>query len=219
MPVEIKKRAEESMTARLPMVQSGLFEILKTRVRSMVATAQKPATYEDLLSVPENLVAEITHGQLHTHPRPSPRHARAASSLGDELVSPYDKGRGGPGGWWILDEPELHLAADIFVPDLAGWKRERLPELPETAWFELEPDWIGEILSPSTARFDRVEKMPLYADYGVSHLWLIDPDLKTFEAYELHDGKWMLLTTLDNDKPVSVKPFDEIEFSLSALWP
>ncbi len=181
-------------------------------------TATKVATYEDLLQVPDNLVAEIIHGQLHTHPRPAPKHARASSSLGMEVGSPYDKGRGGPGGWWILDEPELHLDANVLVPDLAGWKRERLPELPETAWFELAPDWVCEILSPSTARLDRAEKMPLYAHHGVSHLWLVDPDLKTLEAYELKAGQWLLLVTLDNDKPVSVKPFDEIEFPLSALW-
>lgn len=183
-----------------------------------MSIAEKFATYEDLLQVPENQVAEIVNGQLHTHPRPAPIHARASSSLGDELVSPYDKGRGGPGGWWILDEPELHLGSDIFVPDLAGWRRERMPELPETAWFELAPDWLCEILSPSTARFDRAEKMPSYAQHGVPYLWLIDPDLKILEAYELNEGKWVLQITLDNDKPVSVRPFDAIEFPLSALW-
>jgi Uma2 family endonuclease len=121
------------------------------------------ATYEDLLQVPEHLVAEIIHGQLVTHPRPAPRHARASSSLGDELVSPFDKGRGGPGGWWILDEPELHLGAHVLVPDLAGWRRERMRSLPDTAWFELAPDWVCEVLSPGTARLDRVEKLPIYA--------------------------------------------------------
>ena len=180
--------------------------------------AEKLATYEDLLQVPDNLVAEIIHGQLHTHPRPAPKHARASSSLGIEVGSTYDKGNGGPGGWWILDEPEIHLDSHIVVPDLAGWRRERMPVLPDTAWFELPPDWVCEVLSPSTAQLDRVEKMPLYAHYGVPHLWLIDPDLKTLEAYELHDGQWVLLTTLDNDKPVSLKPFDAIEFPLAALW-
>ena len=185
----------------------------------MANTATKLATYDDLLTVPEHLVAEIIHGQLHTHPRPAPRHARASSSLGMEVGSPYDKGRGGPGGWWILDEPEVHLGGNVLVPDLAGWKRERLPELPETAWFEVAPDWVCEVLSPSTARIDRAEKMPIYAEQGVKHLWLIDPDLQTLEAYELHDGQWLLLVTLDDDKPVSVRPFDEITFPLSSLWP
>jgi len=185
----------------------------------MVQTAEKPATYEDLLAVPENLVAEILSGRLYTSPRPAPRHARASSSLGVEVGAPYDRGRGGPGGWWILDEPELHLGDDVLVPDLAGWRRERMPELPETAWFELPPDWICEILSPSTARLDRAQKMPIYARHGVAHLWLIDPDIRTLEAYELREGKWVLLKTLAEDATVSLPPFDATEFPLSALWP
>ena len=178
----------------------------------------RKATYDDLLQVPEHLVAEIVNGRLVTHPRPRPRHARASSSLGDELVSPFDKGRGGPGGWWILDEPELHLNEDVLVPDLAGWRRERMPTLPETAWFELPPDWICEVLSPNTARMDRVEKLPKYAASGVSHAWLIDPDIRTQEAYENRDGKWLLLGALENDDRVRIAPFDAIEIELSLLW-
>ena len=185
----------------------------------MAEAAEKLATYDDLLAVPEHLVAEIIHGQLHTSPRPAPKHSRAASSLGVELGSPFDKGKDGPGGWWILDEPELHLGAHVLVPDLAGWRRERMPELPETAWFELAPDWICEVLSPATAHLDRARKMPLYAEFAVPHLWLVDPDLQTLEAYELRDGHWTLLEILDGDKAVSVAPFDVIEFPLSALWP
>lgn len=184
----------------------------------MTEPLKKSATYEDLLDVPDTLVAQIIYGVLHTHPRPAPRHAWASSSLGFEVGSPYGKGSGGPGGWWILDEPECHLGEDIFVPDLAGWRKERMPDLPETAWFELAPDWVCEVLSPSTARLDRAEKMPLYAKYGVKFIWLVDPDLKTLEAYKNVKGQWVLLTTLDNDKDVSVEPFDAITFSLSALW-
>jgi len=184
----------------------------------MAHPAERTATYEDLLQVPDNLVAEIIGGRLYATPRPAPKHARASSSLGMEVGGPYDKGKGGPGGWWILDEPELHLGDDILVPDLAGWRRERMPSLPDTAWFDLAPDWICEILSPSTARLDRAEKMPRYAAQAVRWLWLIDPDVRTLEAYELRDGQWVLLTVLDEDKPVSVAPFDEIEFPLSALW-
>jgi Uma2 family endonuclease len=136
----------------------------------MALPPRKPATYQDILDAPENLVAEIINGELHTQPRPAPHHSRASSSLGDELVSPFDKGRGGPGGWWILDEPELHLGHDVLVPDIGGWRRERMPRLPDTAWFELAPDWVCEVLSPGTARKDRVLKMPLYARYGVQHL-------------------------------------------------
>ena len=180
--------------------------------------AVKPAAYEDILALPEHLVGEIIGGVLHTHPRPAPRHARAYSSLGVELGGPFDHGRNGPGGWWILDGPELHLGADVLVPDLAGWKRTRMPTLPETAWFELAPDWICEILSPSTAKLDRAVKLPLYARNAVTHCWLVDPDLKTLEVFENRDGKWLLLTVLENDAEVSQPPFDAIAFNLASLW-
>ena len=112
---------------------------------------RRPATYDDVLKVPNHLVAEILDGELHVSPRPSPRHAAASSGLGGALWGPFDRGRGGPGGWRILDEPELHLAADVLVPDLAGWRRDRLPTLPEQPYFDLAPDWVCEVISPSTA--------------------------------------------------------------------
>ena len=185
----------------------------------MSETAKELTNYEDLLQLPDHLVGEIVHGQLHASPRPAPRHALASASLGDELVGPYYKGRGGPGGWWIFDEPELHLGNHVLVPDLAGWRRERMPCLPETAWFELPPDWVCEVLSPSTARLDRAKKMPLYAEFAIPWLWLIDPGLQTLEAYELREGKWALLETLSGDRSVSVAPFDATAFPLSVLWP
>jgi hypothetical protein len=134
----------------------------------MAESAERLATSEDLVQVPPHLVAEILAGKLVTHPRPAPRLALAGSSLGGELLGPFQKGRGGPGGWWILDEPELHLDADVAVPDIAGWRRERMPKLPETAWFGIAPDWVCEILSPSTARDDRVVKMPVYGLLGLA---------------------------------------------------
>ena len=184
----------------------------------MVEPAQRTATYQDLLEVPEHLVAEIINGRLVTHPRPAPRHARASSSLGGELVSPFDRGRGGPGGWWILDEPELHPGSEVLVPDLAGWRRERMPSLPETAWFELAPDWICEVLSPHTARSDRVEKPPIYAKNGVTHAWLVDPDIRTLEVFENRAGQWLLLGAFENDDRVRIAPFDAVEIELAVLW-
>jgi Uma2 family endonuclease len=180
--------------------------------------AERPARYEDLFDLPETVVGEILNGRLVTHPRPAPKHAVAYSGLGYELQGPFDKGRGGPGGWWILDEPEIHLGGDILVPDMAGWRRERMPKLPATAWFDLAPDWVCEILSPSTARVDRVEKLPLYARWGVTHCWLVDPELRTLEAYERQDGRWALLTTLKDNDPVALPPFDAVSFPLGGLW-
>ncbi|GAB4367516.1 MAG: hypothetical protein Kow0060_24850 [Methylohalobius crimeensis] len=184
----------------------------------MAAPARRRATYEDLLRVPENLVAEIIDGELITHPRPSPRHARASSMLGSEVTTPFDKGSGGPGGWWILDEPEIHLDEDIVVPDLAGWRRDKLPKLPDNAYFEQVPDWICEVLSPATYKTDRSRKMPLYARHGVTHLWLVDPDARTLEVYRLQESHWLLLHTFRDDETVIAEPFESVPLELGVLW-
>ena len=177
------------------------------------------ATYQDVLDAPAHKVAEVVDGTLYTHPRPAMPHALASSYLGDELVGPFGKGRGGPGGWWIIDEPELHLDEDIVVPDLAGWRRERMPDYPGTAYVTLAPDWVCEVLSESTRRHDLHEKRPIYAREGVPHLWLVDPADRTLEAFELHDGQWLLIASAKDDDPVSIRPFDAITFSLGDLWP
>jgi Uma2 family endonuclease len=176
-------------------------------------------TYDDIIALPENLVGEILNGELHTHPRPAPRHAQAYSALGGRLWNSFGRSSDGPSGWWILDEPELHLGRDIIVPDIAGWRRERMPELPDTAWFELAPDWACEILSPATAALDRTVKMSIYARERISHLWLVDPDARTLEVYQLNDaGQWLLLGTLKENDPVQQPPFDAVSFSLGDLW-
>ena len=185
----------------------------------MTEPAEKTASYEEILALPENVVGEILGGSLHTHPRPAPRHARAYSALGFSLGGPFDNGVGGPGGWWIIDEPELHLGPDVIVPNIAGWRRERMPSLPEAAWFELAPDWVCEILSPSTANIDRAVKMPIYARESIKHIWLVDPDARTLENYALQDdGRWLLLATLRDDEVVRQVPFDAIGFDLGVLW-
>ena len=182
-----------------------------------MTAAPRYATYEDLFDLPENVVGEIIAGELHTHPRPAPAHARASSALGIKVGSPFDQG-GGPGGWWILDEPELHLGSDILVPDLAGWRRARLPTLPKTAWFEVAPDWTCEVLSPATARTDRVLKLPRYAAAGVAHCWLVDPDDRTLEAYANQDGRWLLLGTWGSTDQAAIDPFAAVTIDLSGLW-
>jgi Uma2 family endonuclease len=174
--------------------------------------------YQELFDLPENMVGEIIGGELHAQPRPAPKHALASSILGAELGAPYSIGRGGPGGWWILAEPEVHLGDEVLVPDISGWKKDRMPQLPETSYFEMPPDWVCEILSPSTAKKDRTMKMPIYAKHRVNHIWLIDPDLKTLEAYRLEDRFWKLVDSFADNDVVSIEPFDDIAIDLSLLW-
>ena len=141
------------------------------------------------------------------------------SRLGGELAGPFDRGRGGPGGWWIIDEPELHLGEDVLVPDLAGWRRERMTALPDTAYFPLAPDWVCEVMSPSTRRLDLHGKRPVYAREGVGHLWLVEPADRTLEAFELREEHWVLIATAKDGDPVRIRPFDAVTFSLADLWP
>ncbi len=178
----------------------------------------RPATYDDLLKVPDIFVAEILDGDLYATPRPAPRHADTSSGLGGALRNPFDRGRGGPGGWRILDEPELHLAADVVVPDLAGWKRERLPALPEEAFFSLAPDWVCEVLSPSTAAMDRVKKLRIYARERVAHVWLADPIARTLEVLRLEGDRWSIVSSSSGLAVLRAEPFDAIELDLSLLW-
>ena len=184
----------------------------------MTSLAPRRASYEDLLALPRSVVGEIIGGELHTHPRPGGPHAAAASILGMVLGNPFHRGSGGPGGWVILDEPELHLGIDILVPDLAGWRRERMPRVPDAAAFELSPDWIAEILSPSTAAVDRADKLPIYAREHVGHVWLLDPRLQTLEALALDSSAYRLLGTWRGDARAHIPPFDALELELSALW-
>ena len=189
------------------------------RSQAALKPTARRATYQDVLDAPANMVAEVVEGALSTHPRPAPPHARASSVLGGKIGDPFDFGEGGPGGWWIIDEPELHLGEDILVPDIAGWRRERMPEFPDAAFFTLAPDWVCEVLSPSTRELDRHGKRPVYAREGVRHLWFIDPLARDLEAFELRGGEWVLIATARNDDPVSIPPFEAITFPLDALWP
>jgi Uma2 family endonuclease len=183
-----------------------------------VPPLDRPATYEDLANVPDIMVAEIVDGELHASPRPAPRHARAGSVVGGKLVPPFDLGHGGPGGWWVLYEPELHFGRNVLVPDWAGWRRDRMPHLPDTAYFTIAPDWICEILSPSTAQLDRAKKLAIYAREHVSNAWLIDPSLGTLEVLRLENGLWTILATHIGAEVVRAEPFAVIELVLCALW-
>lgn len=184
----------------------------------MTAPARRRATYEDVLAVPDTMIAEIIDGELFTQPRPAVRHARAAFRLSTELGGPFDRGKNGPGGWLILFEPESHLHADVLVPDLAGWRRERMPELPETSALDVAPDWVCEVLSPSTQGIDRVEKMTAYGRGSVSWVWLVDPIVRTLEVFRLDGGEWIVHSSFRGDSAVRAEPFDAIELDLAALW-
>lgn len=151
-------------------------------------------------------------------PRPDIRHTLVASALGGELIGPFQRGRGGTGGWWILDEPELHLGEDILIPDLAGWKRTRMPVPPDEAFFTLPPDWVCEVLSPSTAGFDRVKKLPVYMREQVRHVWLIDPLAQTLEVLRREDDRWIVAGDYAGDQRIRAEPFEAVELELEALW-
>jgi Uma2 family endonuclease len=179
---------------------------------------RKPASYADLEALPDNLVGEIVAGTLYASPRPAAQHTYAASVLGGELMAPFHHGRGGPGGWVMLFEPELHLREDVLVPDFAGWRRERMPRVPRTAAFTLAPDWVCEVLSPSARVLDRAAKLPVYAREGVKHVWLVDPDAHTLEVFRLEGEHYTLLVTHAGAARVRAEPFDAMELELALLW-
>jgi Uma2 family endonuclease len=184
----------------------------------MADPAKRRATYQDVLDAPAHLNAELIHGDLRLSPRPGGPHTAASSALGALLAPPFQFGNGGPGGWLILDEPELHLGEDIVVPDLAGWRRHRMPVAPAGSYFELAPDWACEVLSRSTAVNDRAEKLPIYAAAGVQHVWLVDALQRTVEILRRHDSKWLIVDVFAGDARVRAEPFEAVELDLSQLW-
>lgn len=193
------------------------------RPASDTAAPNDPAVEAAYAAVPETMVAEILDGELHTMPRPRPRHARAATRLSRGL-GPFDDDPGDPGGWVILMEPELHLGPkpDKIVPDLGGWRRERLPsevfDADAPGAIGIAPDWACEILSAQTERIDRGKKMRIYRREQVGHVWLLSPMLETLEVYRLDAGRWTLLETFEGHARVRAEPFDAIELDLAALW-
>jgi len=185
---------------------------------SMAEPARRRATYEDILALPEHVTGEIIAGELYTQPRPAGPHTMVASELGVDLGGSFGRDRGGPGGWIILDEPELHLDDEILVPDLAGWKRERLPVEERTGtYFTVVPDWVCEVLSPSTTTRDREVKAPAYARHGVDYLWFVDPVGCFVDGYERREEGWLWLGTF-SEADARIPPFDAVGLDLRALW-
>ncbi len=182
----------------------------------------RKASYHDLMEVPDHLVAEIINGELVTSPRPASPHALASTAIASRLFGAFygekSASGDGPGGWWILDEPEIHLGEDVVVPDLAGWRRERMPLLPNVAAFDMAPDWVCEVVSPSTARMDRVHKMPIYAREKVSHMWLVDPLAQTLEVFRLEADRWVVVSSHAGAEKVHAQPFDAVELDMTRWW-
>jgi Uma2 family endonuclease len=187
-----------------------------------VMSPRRRATYQDVLDAPAHMVAQVIDGDLVLMPRPAAAHAVAASVLGAELIPPFSRGKGGPGGWILLFEPELHLgepgSEDILVPDLAGWRRERMPVVEEAAYFTLAPDWVCEVLSPGTAKTDRADKLPIYAREQVSHVWLVDPAARTLEILRREGSRWLLVGVWSDEARLKGEPFEALDLELGALW-
>src|SRR5262245_8065756 len=181
---------------------------------------RRRATYDDLMQVPDHMVAEIIDGELVTSPRSSSPHAFAASALGQDIgpLSRRPGAPGGPGGWWILDEPELHFGEDVLVPDLAGWRQERMPTVPNVPFFALPPDWVCEVVSPRTGRIDRTRKMAIYGREGIRHLWLVDPLARTLEVYGRDEDRWGVAATHGGEECVRVEPFEVLEIDVARWW-
>jgi Uma2 family endonuclease len=188
----------------------------------MAIRRKRPASYADIEALPEHLTGELIDGELFVSPRPASPHANVQSVLGGELNMAFHRrtdGPRGPGGWFILDEPELHLDGDVLVPDLAGWRRTRVPSLPSTVGLAIVPDWVCEILSPSTTLVDIRKKTPIYAKRAVHHLWRIDPIARVLEVFRLEDGRYVLVATHGGDEESArIEPFAEIELELSRWW-
>ena len=187
-----------------------------------MTSPRRKATYDDLRKVPEQFVAEIVDGELFTTPRPASPHARAGSAIGSVIFDRFDGPPGGdpgaPGGWWILFEPELHLGANVLVPDIAGWRRSRLPTFPKVAAFTVAPDWACEVRSPTTAGLDRERKMPIYAHEQVEHLWIVDALARTLEVYRSERGRWVVASRHGGSERIRAEPFDAIDLDISRWW-
>ena len=186
-----------------------------------MSSPKRGAVYAEFLKVPEWKVAELIDGELIVSPRPATPHAHAGSAIGAQIWGSFNGPPGSPeqpGGWWILFEPELHFGDDVLVPDVAAWRRDRLPVLPAVAFMTQAPDWACEVVSPSTGTIDRTRKMRIYARAGVAHLWLVDPGTRTLEVYRREGGRWMVASAHGAEDVVRAEPFGAVELALGRWW-
>ncbi len=185
----------------------------------MAEPIRRPAGWEDILAAPGDVKAEVLGGDLILHPRPLAPHGLTQAALTGELSRPYYRGIGGPGGWWFVIEPDVAFGAhDIVAPDLAGWRRERMPVLATERPVLLAPDWVCEVVSPSSARRDRIHKAGLYLSGGVPYYWLLDEGLRSLEAFEAQAGRWVRLGAWTDGDTASVPPFEAVQLEIACLF-
>ena len=187
---------------------------------STTKPSMKPPTLADLDALPPGIVGEIIEGVLYTMTRPRARHQRTATRISSKLGDPFDEGRGGPGGWWIIAEPGIELPNTPEIsPDVAGWRRERMPELPADEPIRVVPDWVCEILSKNTRRHDQIVKMPYYARIGVAYAWVVDLEARVMIAYRLESGAWRTIGTYSEETEARIEPFDVVPLNVAEWWP
>jgi Uma2 family endonuclease len=182
--------------------------------------SMKAPTFADLDALPPGIVGEIIDGVLYTMTKPRMRHQRTTTGIGGDLRGPFDLGRSGPGGWWIVTEPGIELPNTPEIsPDVAGWHRERMPEMPGDEPIRVVPDWVCEILSKITRRHDQLVKMPYYANVGVAYAWVVDLEARVLTAQRLESGRWLTNGTYSDEIDARIAPFDAIPLNVADWWP
>lgn len=202
------------------MVRSGTTAPSQPEAMSTTKPSTKPPTLADLDALPPGVVGEIIDGVLYTMTKPRMRHQRTMLKIGGGVAAPFDDGIGGPGGWWIIPEPGIELPdTPEIAPDVAGWRRDRMPEMPIDEPIRIVPDWVCEILSPTTRRHDLLVKLPYYAKVGVAYHWLVDLEGRTVTAQRLDSGRWTTLGVYCDETDARIEPFDVVPLHVASWWP
>lgn len=180
----------------------------------------RPATTADLLALPDRPRHEVIAGNLVQKLLPSPRHGFRQGEFLMEVGGPYQRGRGGPGGWWFGSEITCGLTAtDTFLPDIAGWRRDNLPAPPEGPVCRVRPDWVCEILSPSDPGRDLRDKLAGYHRGGVPHYWIVDPERDLLTVHRWAEEAYLVVHVCELGPEVRAEPFDAVPLDLSGTLP